>query len=193
MQTSNEKTRCPWCLSSPLMITYHDKEWGTPLHNETRLFEALIIDGFQAGLSWSTILNKRENFRKAFHNFDATKVAKYGDKDRKRLLSDAGIVRNKMKIDAAITNAKEFLKIQKEFGSFDKYLWSFVNGKPVINNFKEDKKVPASTPLSDRISKDLKNRGMRFVGTTIIYAFLQGVGTVNDHITSCFRHKELLN
>ena len=186
-----EKSRCPWCLSGDLMIRYHDLEWGTPLHDETRLFEALIIDGFQAGLSWSTILNKRENFRKAFHYFDAAKIVKYTDKDRARLLSDAGIIRNRLKIDSAITNAKEFLEIQKEFGSFDKYLWSFVDGKPVVNKFRKNSDVPASTPLSDKISKDLKGRGFKFVGTTIIYAFLQGVGIVNDHLVDCFRYKEL--
>ena len=175
------------------MIAYHDNEWGTPLHDETRLFEALIIDGFQAGLSWSTILNKRENFRKAFHNFDAVKVAKYTDKDKARLLSDAGIIRNRSKIDSAITNAKTFLEIQKEFGSFDKYLWSFAKGRPVVNKFKKDSDIPASTPLSDTISKDLKSRGFKFVGTTIIYAFLQGVGVVNDHLIDCFRYRELIN
>lgn len=183
--------RCKWCLSSDLMIGYHDREWGTPLHNDRKLFEALIIDGFQAGLSWEIILKKRENFRKAFDNFNVGKVTKYSEKDVKRLLSDSGIIRNKLKISAAISNAKAFLDIQKGFGSFDKYIWQFVNHKPIVNKHKKDSDIGATSKESDEMSKDLKKRGFRFVGSTICYAFMQGVGMVNDHLVGCFRYKEL--
>jgi DNA-3-methyladenine glycosylase I len=186
-----DKTRCSWCQSSELMMDYHDKEWGTPLHDDRKLFEALTIDGFQAGLSWSTILNKRENFRKAFDNFNVEKVAAYTLADFNRLMKDAGIVRNRLKIASTITNAQAFIAIQKEFGSFDKYLWSFVSNKPIVNKHKLDSDIGATSKESDALSKDLKKRGFRFVGSTIVYAFMQGVGMVNDHLISCFRYNEL--
>lgn len=189
---NNKLTRCKWCLSSDLMINYHDREWGTPLHDDRRLFEALIIDGFQAGLSWEIILKKRENFRKAFDNFNAEKIAKYSEKDVKRLLSDPGIIRNKLKISATISNAKAFLDIQKEFASFDKYIWRFVNYKPITNKHKTDSDIGATSKESNEVSKDLKKRGFRFVGSTICYAFMQGVGMVNDHLVSCFRYKDVI-
>ena len=181
-----EKTRCTWAGEQPLMRAYHDREWGRPQHDDRVLFEFLILEGAQAGLSWSTILNKRENYRKAFHQFDANKIARYGDKDRERLLADAGIVRNRLKIDSTIGNAKAYLELCKTEGSLDAWLWNWVGGKPVLNRWTQMGQVPASTDLSDRISKDLQKRGFRFVGTTIIYAYLQAVGVVNDHITSCF-------
>ncbi len=174
-----------------LMMQYHDKEWGVPAHNDRHLFEVLILEGAQAGLSWSTILNKRENYRKAFDNFDVKKVAKYDAKKVKELLGNAGIVRNKLKIASAIRNAKVFIEIQKEFGSFDKYIWDFVNRKPIKNKRKGMKDIPATTKLSDKISKDLKARGMNFVGSTIIYAIMQTIGLVNDHETNCFRYNKL--
>ena len=171
------------------MIKYHDEEWGVPLHDDKKLFEFLVLDAFQAGLSWSTILNKRENFRKAFDGFDYKKIAKYSDKDFERLIMDAGIIRNRLKILATIENAKQFMEIQKEFGSFDKYIWGFVNGKPLVNNFKSLKEIPAKTEISDEMSKDLKKRGFKFVGSTICYAFMQAAGLVNDHTLNCFRRK----
>lgn len=177
---------------SEIMIQYHDTEWGFPLHNDNLLFEAIILDGAQAGLSWSTILNKRENYRKAFDNFNPKKVAKYTDKKIEKLLQNEGIVRNRLKINSAIRNAKVFLEIQKEFGTFDKYFWDFVGGKPVVNKVKTFKEVPASTDLSDAISADLKDRGMNFVGTTIMYALMQAVGMINDHDVTCFRYKECM-
>ena len=182
---------CEWPSNNPLMIKYHDEEWGTPLHDDRKLFEYMILDAFQAGLSWNTIINKRENFRKAFHDFDFNKISKYHQKDVKRLLSDKGIIRNKLKINAAIINAIKFLEIQKEFGSFDKYIWGFVNHKPIKNKFKKLSELPPRTILSDKISEDLKKRGFKFVGSTICYAFMQAMGMVNDHMIYCFRHKEL--
>ncbi|MCK4895615.1 MAG: DNA-3-methyladenine glycosylase I [Candidatus Heimdallarchaeota archaeon] len=182
--------RC-WGNKSELSKTYHDKEWGTPVHDDQVLFEFIILEGAQAGLNWNTILNKRENYRKALDNFDFNKVAKYGEKDVERLLNDEGIVRNKLKVRSAIQNAKTFVAICKEFGSFDKYLWAFVDYKPIDNGFKTWKEVPAKTELSDKISKDLKKRGMNFVGSTIIYAFMQAVGMVNDHMTYCFKYEEI--
>ena len=173
------------------MRTYHDTEWGTPLHDDQKLFEALVLDGFQAGLSWSTILNKRDNFRKAFDNFDYKKITKYSSNKINALLSDQSIIRNRLKINAAITNAKAFLAIQKEFGSFDQYIWKFVDNKPIQNNFESFDQMPAKTDLSIEISKDLKKRGFKFIGPTIIYAFMQGVGMVNDHLIKCFRYAEL--
>ena len=173
------------------MIKYHDKEWGVPVHNDKKLFEFLVLEGFQAGLSWLTILNKRENFSKAFDNFDYKKIAKYNKRKINSLLKDEGIIRNKLKIESAITNAKAFLNVRKEFGTFDKYIWSFTDGKPVINKFKTLKELPARTKLSDKISNDLKKRGFRFVGSTIVYAHMQATGMVNDHIVDCFRYKEL--
>jgi len=173
------------------MIKYHDKEWGVPLHNDRKLFEFLILEGFQAGLSWRTILHKRENFRKAFDNFDFNKLAKYNRKKINSLLKNEGIVRNKLKIESAITNAKAFIQVRKEFGTFDKYIWGFVDGKPIQNKFKSLKQLPAKTALSDKISEDLKKRGFKFVGSTIVYAHMQATGMVNDHITTCFRYKNL--
>ena len=185
------KIRCPWPSDDKLMIKYHDKEWGVPLHNDRKLFEFLILEGFQAGLSWRTILYKRENFRKAFDSFDFNKVAKYDRKKINSLLKDAGIVRNKLKVEGAVANAKAFLKVRKEFGTFDKYIWSFVNGKPIQNNFTSLKEIPAKTKLSDMISDDLRERGFRFVGSTIVYAHMQATGMVNDHLVNCYRHREI--
>jgi DNA-3-methyladenine glycosylase I len=185
------KIRCGWSTSDSLYINYHDQEWGVPVHNDISLFEFLILEGAQAGLSWITILRKRENYRKAFDNFDPAKIARYSNKKVEALLKNEGIIRNKLKINAAIRNAKLFLIVQKEFGSFDKYIWQFVNGKPKINRWKSLKEVPAKTLESDLMSKDLKKRGFKFVGSTICYAFMQAVGMVNDHITDCFRYKEI--
>ena len=185
------KRRCPWPSDDKLMIKYHDNEWGVPLHNDKKLFEFLILEGFQAGLSWRTILHKRENFRKAFDKFDFNKVAKYDRRKINSLLKNEGIIRNKLKIEGAITNAKAFLKVRKEFGTFDKYIWSFVNGKPIQNKFKSLKELPAKTKLSDKISDDLKKRGFKFVGSTIVYAHMQATGMVNDHVASCYRYRDL--
>ncbi len=185
------KNRCPWPSDDKLMIKYHDKEWGVPLHNDRKLFEFLILEGFQAGLSWRTILHKRENFRKAFDNFDFNKVAKYDKRKIKLLLKNEGIVRNKLKIEGAVKNAKAFIQVRKEFGTFDKYIWGYIKGKPIQNKFNSLKQLPAKTELSDLISKDLKNRGFTFVGSTIVYAHMQATGMVNDHITTCFRYKNL--
>ena len=173
------------------MIDYHDKEWGVPLHNDKKLFEFLILEGAQAGLTWQTILNKRKNYRKAFDNFDPRKISKYTQKAIIKLLKDAGIIRNRLKIGAAVTNAQKFLEIQREFGSFDKYIWQFVNHKPLKNNFKSLKKIPAKTKESEAMSKELKKRGFKFVGPTICYAFMQAVGMVNDHFAGCFRYNEV--
>jgi DNA-3-methyladenine glycosylase I len=184
-------TRCGWATTES-MIAYHDKEWGVPVHDDRLLFEFLVLEGAQAGLSWSTILNKRDNYRKAFDNFDAQKIAKYDARRIKKLLGDAGIVRNKLKIAAAVQNAKAFLAVQKEFGNFDAYIWSFVSNKPIRNNFKAMKQVPARTAESDVMSKDLLRRGFKFVGSTICYAFMQAVGMVNDHLTDCFRREQIV-
>lgn len=181
--------RCDWSGTDPLYIQYHDEEWGVPLHDERALFEFLVLEGAQAGLSWSTILHKRENYRKAFDNFDPEKVARYGDKKFAALMNDAGIVRNRLKIQATIDSARAFLRVQDEFGSFDKYIWGFVNGKPIRNEWKTLKEIPAKTPLSETISKDLIKRGFRFVGPTIVYAHMQATGMVNDHLVSCHRYK----
>src|SRR3989338_3081545 len=181
--------RCGWAKDA-LMIEYHDKEWGIPVHDDRKLFEMLILEGAQAGLTWLTILKRRENYRKAFDNFIPHKVSKYDAKDISQLLTNAGIIRNKLKIKSTINNAKMFLETQKEFGSFDKYLWSFVDYKPIINKYKNLANIPSSTSLSDRLSKDLKNRGFSFAGSTICYAFLQSVGVVNDHLTDCFTRKK---
>jgi len=172
------------------MIEYHDKEWGVPVHDDRVLFEFLILEGAQAGLSWETILNKRENYRRAFDRFDAAKIARYDGKKVRSLMADAGIVRNKLKIASTISNAKAFLEIQKEFGSFDRYIWQFVGGKPRINDWKSSQRLPALTPESDAMSKDLKKRGFRFVGSTICYAFMQATGMVNDHSSDCIRRGE---
>ncbi len=182
--------RCPWAQGDGY-VAYHDQEWGVPVHDDRLLFEFLILEGAQAGLSWATILKKRENYRAAFDQFDPVKVAGYGARERKRLLADAGIVRNRLKIDSAIDNAKAFLEVQAEFGSFDRYIWQFVGGRPMLNRWKAMGEVPARTAESDAMSKDLKRRGFRFVGSTICYAFMQAVGMVNDHLVDCFRHREL--
>jgi len=183
--------RCEWPTKDKDMIDYHDKEWGVPMHDDRRLFEYLLLDTFQAGLSWRTILKKRENFRKAFHGFNAEKIAGYTKKDFKRLVNDAGIIRNKLKILGTIENAKKFLEIQKEFGSFDKYIWQFTGHKTIKNKFKELKELPSKTKESDEMSKNMKERGFKFVGSTICYAFMQGAGMVNDHVVHCFRHEEV--
>ncbi len=180
------RKRCDWVGSDELYEKYHDEEWGKPVHDDETMFEFLLLEGFQAGLSWITILRKRENFRKAFDNFDYKKIANYSQKKLDSLMQDEGIIRNKLKIQSAVINAQKYMEVQKEFGSFCNYIWSFVEGKPIINQWKSIKEVPASTPLSDKISKDLKKRGFKFVGTTIIYAHLQAVGIVNDHTTDCF-------
>ncbi len=178
--------RCTWA-ESELMHDYHDKEWGLPVHDDRLLFEMITLEGAQAGLTWATILKRRDTYKKAFHSFDVNKIAKYTDKDIERLMNDNGIIRNKLKIISTINNAKAFINIQKEFKSFDNYIWSFVNNKQINNKLKETDKLPASTELSERISKDLKQRGFNFVGATIIYAFMQAVGIVNDHTENCFR------
>lgn len=185
------KIRCAWCGNDPLYMEYHDKEWGTPVYDDAMLFEFLILETFQAGLSWITVLRKRENFRKAFDNFDYKKIASYSEKKYESLLQDAGIIRNKLKIKATITNAQLFMNIQKEFGSFSKYIWSFTDGKPIKNKFKSMSEVPATTEISDTLSKDLKKRGFKFVGPTVIYAHMQATGMVNDHTTDCFRYNEV--
>lgn len=186
------KQRCEWVNpESEIYVKYHDLEWGVPVHDDRKLFELLILEGAQAGLSWLTVLKKRDNYKKAFDNFDVNKIARYSDKKIDKLLQDKGIIRNKLKIQSAIRNAKAFIQIQKEFKSFDNYIWAFVDFKPIQNNFKSISKIPAKTELSDRISKDLKKRGMNFVGSTIIYAFMQAVGIVNDHEIKCFRYKEI--
>ena len=177
--------RCPWCLGSPGYIAYHDDEWGKPVHDDRTFFEFLILEGAQAGLSWSTILNKRANYRKAFADFDPVKVARFTPAKVKKLLQDPGIVRNRLKVEGAVKNAKAFLAVQEEFGSFDQYVWRVVGGKPRANKPKTLKNVPASTPESDALSKDLKTRGFTFVGSTIIYAFMQATGLVDDHVVGC--------
>lgn len=182
--------RCPWARSE-LEIAYHDAEWGVPLHDERGLFELLILEGAQAGLSWSTILQKREAYRRAFDGFDAEKIARYTAAKKAALLRDEGIVRNRLKIEAAVGNAKAFLKVREEFGSFDTYIWGFVGGKPIRNRFRRPSEVPARTPESDAMSKDLRRRGFRFVGSTICYAYMQATGMVNDHLVTCFRHKQV--
>jgi DNA-3-methyladenine glycosylase I len=180
------KRRCPWATSDPLYIRYHDREWGRPVHDDRKLFEMLILEGAQAGLSWITILKKRENYRKAFDNFDANKIARYDTRKVKQLLKNEGIVRNRLKIEAAIQNAKAFLAVQKEFGSFDTYIWQFVGKNQKVNRWKSLKQIPPTTPESDAMSKDLKKRGFKFVGSTICYAFMQAVGMVDDHLQDCW-------
>ena len=184
---TDDKPRCGWSLSSDLYKEYHDQEWGTPVYDDATLFEFLLLETFQAGLSWITILNKRENFRAAFDQFDYKKIAAYNDDKILDLLQDAGIIRNKLKVYSAVTNAQNFIKIQEEFGSFSKYIWQFTEGKPLISNPKTLKDVPATTPLSDKISKDLKKRGFKFVGSTVMYAFMQATGMVNDHVENCWK------
>ncbi len=188
---SPEKTSCEWPVDDDLMIAYHDEEWGVPLHDDRKLFEFLVLDAFQAGLSWRTILHKRENFRLAFDDFDAQLIARYKKRKIGQLLENAGIVRNRMKIEATVGNANAFLRVQSEYGSFDSYIWQFVGGQPKQNRWRSLKRLPASTPDSDRMSKDLKERGFKFVGTTICYAFMQAAGMVNDHLVKCFRYEEV--
>jgi DNA-3-methyladenine glycosylase I len=187
------KKRCEWCGSDPLYVSYHDDEWGVPLHDDRRLFEFMVLEGAQAGLSWFTILKKRENYRKAFHSFDFERIAGYDQQDITRLLNDPGIVRNRLKIEAAIKNAQGVLSIRQEYGSLDAFLWRYVDGAPVQNTWKSMSEIPASTKESDQMSKDLKKRGFKFAGSTICYAFMQAVGMVNDHTTDCFRYKEIRN
>jgi DNA-3-methyladenine glycosylase I len=186
-----EKIRCAWPGDIPIYVDYHDNEWGRPVHDDRELFEKLILDGAQAGLSWITILKKRDAYRKAFDNFDPEKIALYDDVKIAELMVNEGIVRNRLKINAAVTNAQAYLRLVKEHGSLDKFLWSYVDNKPIVNHFKTMAEIPASTPLSDRISNDLKKLGFKFVGSTIIYAFMQAVGMVNDHVKDCFVYKEL--
>ncbi len=185
------KNRCSWPKENTLMVKYHDQEWGVPIHDDHLLFEFLILEGAHAGLSWQIVLNKRENYRKALDGFDAKKIAGYDDEDVKRLLANPGIIRNRLKIAATIGNAKAFLAVQKEFGSFDTYIWQFVNKKPIDNKIKELKAIPATTKESDAMSKDLLKRGFKFVGSTICYSFMQAVGMVNDHEINCYRYKEI--
>jgi DNA-3-methyladenine glycosylase I len=180
------KARCEWCGTDPLYVDYHDHEWGVPVHDDRKLFEMLILEGAQAGLNWLTILRKRANYRKAFGNFDARKIARYDRAKVAKLLADPGIVRNRLKIAATIRNAQAFLSVQKEFGSFDRYIWQFVGGKPIKNRWKTLKEIPPKTAESDAMSKDLRKRGFAFVGSTICYAFMQAVGMVNDHVVTCF-------
>ncbi len=185
------KNRCFWVTNDPLYIAYHDEEWGVPVYDDATLFEFLVLETFQAGLSWITILRKRENFRAAFDNFDYQKIVNYTEEKYEELLQDKGIIRNKLKIKATISNAHAFMEVQKEYGSFSKYIWGFCDGKPIKNSFKTREEVPATTELSDKISKDLKKRGFKFVGSTVIYAFMQATGMVNDHTTDCFRYNEV--
>ena len=186
------KLRCSWCGDDPLYRTYHDTEWGVPLHDDRSLFEFLILEGAQAGLSWITVLRKRENYRAAFDGFDAEHIARYSEGKMELLLQDPGIIRNRLKVQSAVTNAQQFLAIQEEFGSFDAFVWRFVDGVPRQNKWRSLKEIPASTPESDAMSKELKRRGFKFVGSTICYAHMQATGMVNDHTTDCYRYKELL-
>lgn len=185
------KKRCPWCLKDPIYIKYHDEEWGVPVHDDKKHFEFLVLESAQAGLSWLTILKRREGYRIAYDGFDPAKVAKYDEKNIEEMMNYKGIIRNRRKIVASIKNAKVFLQIQNEFGSFDKYIWSFTDEKPIINSYKKLEDIPAKTELSQNISKDLKKRGCSFLGATIIYSYIQAVGIVNDHIINCFRYKEI--
>ncbi|MDH5509828.1 MAG: DNA-3-methyladenine glycosylase I [Nitrospinota bacterium] len=182
---------CPWAAQTPLYKRYHDEEWGVPVHDDRRLFEFILLEGAQAGLSWSTILNKRENYRDAFDDFDFIQVARYGDKRKKTLMVDEGIVRNRLKIESAVINAVAFITIREEFGSFDEWLWRYVEGKPITNRFGTMEQVPATTAVSNALSRDLKKRGFKFVGSTITYAFMQAVGMVNDHLVTCPRHEQI--
>ncbi|MBP2831396.1 DNA-3-methyladenine glycosylase I [Aquimarina sp. U1-2] len=186
-----QKQRCEWCLGDPLYEAYHDKEWGVPLHDEQLLFEFLVLETFQAGLSWITILRKREHFRLAFDNFDYRLVAQYNEQKKEALLQNKAIIRNKLKINSTVSNAQNFMKIQQEFGSFDSYIWDFVQNKPIVNRWKHHKDCLATTEISNRISKDLKKRGFKFVGPTVMYAFMQAIGMVNDHTVDCFRYTQV--
>ena len=188
---SRQIKRCKWAGKDPLYIEYHDKQWGVPVYEDSKIFEFLLLETFQAGLSWITILRRRENFRTAFDNFDFQEIANYSDEKLEDLRKDAGIIRNRLKIKAAKSNAIAFMEVQKEFGTFSKYIWSFLDGKPIKNAFKTMSELPANTPLSDKISADLKKRGFKFVGSTIVYAHMQAMGIVNDHTTDCFRYNEV--
>jgi DNA-3-methyladenine glycosylase I len=187
--TKAEITRCAWPADDPLMMAYHDEEWGVPVHDDRKLFEFMVLDAVQAGLSWRTVLYKRENYRKALHNFDAAKIARFKDKDMEKLLDDAGLVRNKLKMAAIVSNARHFLEVQKEFGSFDKYIWQFTGDKMQVNQHKTIKTIPATSSEAETMSMDLKERGFKFVGPTICYAFMQAAGMVNDHTVDCYRYK----
>jgi DNA-3-methyladenine glycosylase I len=184
-------TRCDWSGTDPLYVRYHDEEWGVPVHDDRLLYEFLVLEGAQAGLSWITVLRKRENYRKAFSGFDPEKVARFDARKIDRLLADPGIIRNRQKVESAVANARAFLKVRREFGTFDSYIWSFTGGKPVVNRWKRLKDLPAKTPMSEAMSKDLVKRGFKFVGPTICYAHMQATGMVNDHLTTCFRHREV--
>jgi DNA-3-methyladenine glycosylase I len=193
MTMSDDRIRCDWCLDvSNAYLAYHDEEWGWPARDDRTQFEFLVLESAQAGLSWSTVLHKREGYRRAFSGFDPARVARYNHRSVDRLMRDAAIIRNRQKIESAIGNARAFLQVREEFGSFSDYLWGYVDGRPVVNRWREMRQVPATTPLSDRISKDLKKRGFRFVGSTIVYAHLQATGLVNDHLVSCFRHAQCI-
>ena len=185
------KTRCEWCGTEELYVKYHDEEWGVPVHDDKVHFEFLILEGAQAGLSWITVLRKRDNYRKAFDNFDVNKVSRYTEKRIEKLLQNPGIIRNKLKVRSAVSNAQAFIEVQKEFGSFDKYIWHFVNNKPIVNKRKKMSDLPATSIESDALSKDLKKRGFKFVGSTIMYAHMQAIGMINDHTKDCFRYKEV--
>lgn len=185
-----EKIRCSWPRIEPKMIAYHDEEWGFPLHNDQKLFEFMLLDAFQAGLSWKIILLKRENFRKAFDGFDAQQIALYGDEKIEQLMKNEGIVRNRLKISATINNARHFLRLQKQYGTFDAFIWQFTQGKPIVNHFHSQAEIPSRSPESDAMSKALIREGFKFVGSTICYAFMQGAGMINDHLVSCFRHPD---
>jgi DNA-3-methyladenine glycosylase I len=191
MKKEKNKTRCPWPGEDALMQRYHDEEWGVPVFDDGKLFEFLVLESAQAGLSWRTVLHKRENYRRAFAAFDPIKVARFNARDRRRLLADAGIIRNRAKIEAAINNAACFLKVQEEFGAFSKYIWDFVDGRPIVNRFRSLKDLPAVTPLAERIARDLKERGFKFLGPTVLYAHMQATGMVNDHMVDCFRYKDI--
>ena len=185
-----DKNRCPWCLGDPLYIEYHDREWGVPVHDDRKWFEFLTLEGAQAGLNWLLVLKKRENYRRAYDGFDPARVARYGDKKVAELLADPGLIRNRAKIAASVANARCFLEVQEEFGSFDRYMWSFTGGRPQRNRWRRDNDIPARTLLSDAISDGLRRRGFKFVGSTIVYAHMQATGMVNDHLISCFRYRE---
>ncbi len=187
----NDKPRCAWCLGDPLYLAYHDQEWGVPLHDDRGLFEFLVLETFQAGLSWLTILKKRDNFRRAFAGFDPQRVVRFDERDRRRLLADAGIVRNRLKVDAAIANARVFLEVQAAHGSFDRWIWSFTDGRPVVNRWRELREVPAQTPLAATISREMRRLGFRFAGPVVVYSHMQATGMVNDHLVSCYRHAEI--
>lgn len=188
---ANEKKRCPWCLGNPLYIEYHDREWGVPVHDDRKWFEFLLLEGVQAGLSWLLVLKRRENYRRAYDGFDPAQVARYDGRKAAALLADPGLIRNRAKIAASLANARSFLKVQEEFGTFDRYMWSFTGGHPLRNRWHRDEDIPSRSELSDAVSADLRRRGFKFVGSTIVYAHMQATGMVNDHLTGCFRYKEV--